>query len=89
MQGQAIYRFKDLKSATKNFCEDSKIGEGGFGAVYKVILYLRSLTTRKTAYNNDKMSEIFLTDVYARDVKSINFRHQLKSDVSKLLTHRC
>ncbi|WOH15104.1 hypothetical protein DCAR_0934641 [Daucus carota subsp. sativus] len=35
LQGQVLYRFKDLKSATKSFSEDFKIGEGGFGDVYK------------------------------------------------------
>uniref|UniRef100_A0A175YHK6 Protein kinase domain-containing protein n=1 Tax=Daucus carota subsp. sativus TaxID=79200 RepID=A0A175YHK6_DAUCS len=33
-----IYRFKDLKSATRNFSESSKIGEGGSGDVYKGII---------------------------------------------------
>lgn len=37
LQGPVIYNFKDLKSATRSFSEDSKIGEGGFGDVYKVI----------------------------------------------------
>lgn len=33
LQGPVIYSFKDLKSATRNFSEDSKIGEGGYGDV--------------------------------------------------------
>lgn len=37
LQGAMIYSFTDLKSATKSFSEDYKIGEGGFGDVYKVI----------------------------------------------------
>ncbi|KAL1830550.1 hypothetical protein ACET3Z_000201 [Daucus carota] len=38
LQGPTIYRYKDLKSATKNFSEECKIGEGGFGDVYKGII---------------------------------------------------
>ncbi|KAK1377479.1 hypothetical protein POM88_024223 [Heracleum sosnowskyi] len=37
LQGTVIYSFKDLKSATKSFSRDYKIGEGGFGDVYKGI----------------------------------------------------
>ncbi|KAG4995191.1 hypothetical protein JHK86_032018 [Glycine max] len=29
------YKYSDLKAATKNFSERNKLGEGGFGAVYK------------------------------------------------------
>jgi len=32
------YRYSDLKAATKNFSEKNKLGEGGFGTVYKVNL---------------------------------------------------
>ncbi|KAK6912367.1 Gnk2-homologous domain [Dillenia turbinata] len=35
LQGPMIFRYKDLKLATKNFSEESKLGEGGFGHVYK------------------------------------------------------
>jgi hypothetical protein len=31
-----IYSYNVLKTATKNFQAASKLGEGGFGAVYKV-----------------------------------------------------
>ena len=37
LQGPITYNYKDLKSATKSFSEEYKIGEGGFGDVYKVI----------------------------------------------------
>ena len=36
LQGPVIYKYKDLKSATQNFSDDNKLGEGGFGDVYKV-----------------------------------------------------
>ncbi|KAL5577349.1 hypothetical protein UlMin_019048 [Ulmus minor] len=35
LQGPVNYRYKDLKSATKNFSEENKLGEGGFGDIYK------------------------------------------------------
>ncbi|XAR73582.1 Non-specific serine/threonine protein kinase [Bertholletia excelsa] len=38
LQGTMLYSYKDLKSATKNFSEVYKLGEGGFGDVYKGIL---------------------------------------------------
>lgn len=38
LKGPVTYRYKDLKSATKNFNDENKLGEGGFGDVYKVYL---------------------------------------------------
>ncbi|KAF5479315.1 hypothetical protein F2P56_000148 [Juglans regia] len=35
LRGPVNYKLKDLKSATKNFSEKNKLGEGGFGDVYK------------------------------------------------------
>lgn len=37
LQGPVNYNYKVLKSATKNFTEENKLGEGGFGDVYKVV----------------------------------------------------
>lgn len=36
LPGPVNYSYEDLKSATKNFGEECKLGEGGFGEVYKV-----------------------------------------------------
>ncbi|KAL6287094.1 hypothetical protein ACE6H2_011484 [Prunus campanulata] len=33
LQGPLNYKYKDLKSATKNFSEENKLGEGGFGDI--------------------------------------------------------
>jgi len=30
------YKYNDLKAATRNFNDENKLGEGGFGDVYKV-----------------------------------------------------
>ncbi|XWS19236.1 hypothetical protein CRYUN_Cryun32bG0113500 [Craigia yunnanensis] len=38
LQGPLIYTYKELNIATTNFSEQSKLGEGGFGEVYKGIL---------------------------------------------------
>ncbi|XP_074559061.1 cysteine-rich receptor-like protein kinase 2 [Curcuma longa] len=35
LQGPINFHYADLKKATNNFSEDSKLGEGGFGDVYK------------------------------------------------------
>lgn len=32
------YKWETLKTATKNFSNDHKIGQGGFGSVYKVLI---------------------------------------------------
>ena len=40
---QILFTLKALTEATDNFHESKKLGEGGFGPVYKVLLFL-SLT---------------------------------------------
>ncbi|XP_020206317.2 cold-responsive protein kinase 1-like [Cajanus cajan] len=35
LKGPVNYKYSDLKAATKNFSAENKLGEGGFGAVYK------------------------------------------------------
>ncbi|KAI4299685.1 hypothetical protein L6164_033119 [Bauhinia variegata] len=35
LKGPVNYRYRDLKAATSNFSEENKLGEGGFGDVYK------------------------------------------------------
>ncbi len=39
-----LYSFKVLKVATNSFHPSNKLGEGGFGAVYKVNSYFNFLT---------------------------------------------
>uniref|UniRef100_A0A0E0MFB0 Protein kinase domain-containing protein n=1 Tax=Oryza punctata TaxID=4537 RepID=A0A0E0MFB0_ORYPU len=38
LQGPISFYYKDLKVATNNFSEQSKLGEGGFGDVFKALL---------------------------------------------------
>lgn len=33
----SLFAFSDLQKATRDFHPDNKLGEGGFGAVYKVV----------------------------------------------------
>ncbi|XP_027337521.1 cold-responsive protein kinase 1-like [Abrus precatorius] len=35
LRGPVNYKYNDLKDATKNFSDENKLGEGGFGDVYK------------------------------------------------------
>lgn len=42
MQNVKFYTYKELKVATEDFSLANKIGEGGFGSVYKVAEYLLS-----------------------------------------------
>lgn len=34
------YDLEKIRAATDDFSSDKKLGEGGFGAVYRVILYI-------------------------------------------------
>ncbi|XP_047061985.1 cysteine-rich receptor-like protein kinase 44 isoform X2 [Lolium rigidum] len=38
LRGPTSFHYKDLKAATNNFSEKSKLGEGGFGDVFKGVL---------------------------------------------------
>ncbi|KAK1391222.1 hypothetical protein POM88_010278 [Heracleum sosnowskyi] len=42
-----FFEFKTLANATNNFSFDCKLGEGGFGPVYKVIIWLEVLEALK------------------------------------------
>ena len=36
-----IFSLRQIKAATKNFDAENKIGEGGFGSVYRVSVYIQ------------------------------------------------
>jgi len=44
-----LFDLPTISTATNGFSENNKIGEGGFGTVYKVIQYLRK---KKNYYRN-------------------------------------
>lgn len=39
-----LYSYKELRIATENFSPANKIGEGGFGSVYKVVVLVMILS---------------------------------------------
>lgn len=46
------FKYSALEKATNNFSLDNKIGQGGFGSVYKVVLF-RSISAGPTISNYD------------------------------------
>ncbi|XP_048422452.1 cold-responsive protein kinase 1 isoform X3 [Pyrus x bretschneideri] len=65
LQGPVNYKYKDLKSATKNFSEENKLGEGGFGDVYKGTL------------NNGKIVAVKKLAVLQSDRAKANFQNEV------------
>ena len=41
------FSYKQLQEATKNFCESCKLGEGGFGPVFKGTLLYTTVAIKK------------------------------------------
>ncbi|KAL6285100.1 hypothetical protein ACE6H2_009490 [Prunus campanulata] len=66
LQGPMNYKYKDLKSATKNFSEENKLGEGGFGDVYKGTL------------NNGKIVAVKKLAILQSDRAKANFVNEVK-----------
>ncbi|RZB81133.1 Cysteine-rich receptor-like protein kinase 2 [Glycine soja] len=61
------YKYSDLKAATKNFSEKNKLGEGGFGAVYKgtmkngkVVAVKKLLSGKSSKIDDEFDSEVTL-----------------------------
>lgn len=66
------YSFKDLKSATKNFSEEYKLGEGGFGEVYKGVLKNeRVVAVKKLAISQSHRAK----EEFEKEVKIISNVH--------------
>lgn len=59
------YGFKDLKKATNNFDEKNKLGEGGFGVVYRGTLVKDNLevAVKKFSRDNIKSKDDFLAEL--------------------------
>ncbi|KAI9100081.1 hypothetical protein K1719_024299 [Acacia pycnantha] len=65
LKGPFTFSYNALKSATKNFSEENKIGEGGFGAVYKGTLWNGKVVAikRLTLRPSNKIDEEFESEV--------------------------
>ncbi|KAK9950601.1 hypothetical protein M0R45_006084 [Rubus argutus] len=66
LQGPVNYKYKDLKSATANFSEENKLGEGGFGDVYKATL------------NNGKTVAVKKLAILQSDRAKTSFENEVK-----------
>uniref|UniRef100_A0A7I4CKD2 Protein kinase domain-containing protein n=1 Tax=Physcomitrium patens TaxID=3218 RepID=A0A7I4CKD2_PHYPA len=61
-----LFAYKELKGATKNFHINSKLGEGGFGVVYKGVLQdgsevaVKQLSTKSRQGNKEFLNEVTL-----------------------------
>ncbi|KAG5093684.1 hypothetical protein JHK84_049272 [Glycine max] len=65
LKGPVNFKYKDLKAATKNFSADNKLGEGGFGAVYKGTLKNGKVVAVKKLVlgKSNKMKDDFESEV--------------------------
>ncbi|RDX60591.1 Cysteine-rich receptor-like protein kinase 3, partial [Mucuna pruriens] len=65
LRGPVTYRYNDLKTATKNFSDENKLGEGGFGDVYKGTLKNGKVVAVKKLLlgQSGKMDEQFESEV--------------------------
>ncbi|KAL8102257.1 hypothetical protein AgCh_026946 [Apium graveolens] len=77
LQGTVIYSYKDLKSATKSFSQDYKIGEGGFGDVYKGITNKGEvIAVKKHVPTSNKAKTDFESEV--RLISTIHHRNVIR-----------
>jgi serine/threonine protein kinase len=58
-----LYAYNDLKVATKDFHPSNKLGEGGFGAVYKGILLDGTNVAVKLLKNSHQQASEFLNEI--------------------------
>ncbi|KAM5586218.1 cold-responsive protein kinase 1-like [Rosa sericea] len=59
-----LYSYKELQNATENFSEENKIGQGGFGSVYKGTLKDGSVAAIKVLSGDSRQgSREFLTEI--------------------------
>ncbi|KAK7393168.1 hypothetical protein VNO78_21661 [Psophocarpus tetragonolobus] len=68
-KGPTEYKYSYLKVATKNFSEKNKIGEGGFGTVYKGTMPNGKVVAVKRLITGDSSK---INDEFEREVKFIS-----------------
>ncbi|MCD7453695.1 hypothetical protein HAX54_021886 [Datura stramonium] len=77
LRGPVSYRFKDLKIATKDFNESNKLGEGGFGDVYKGTLTNGNVVAvKKLAMISSRAKADFETEV--RLISNVHHRNLIR-----------
>ncbi|KAH6837638.1 hypothetical protein C2S53_014186 [Perilla frutescens var. hirtella] len=77
LQGPNIYSYKDLKAATSDFSEENKLGEGGFGDVYKATLKNRNVVAvKKLNISYSRAKADFETEV--RLISNVHHRNLVR-----------
>ncbi|KAL6199085.1 hypothetical protein ACLB2K_028872 [Fragaria x ananassa] len=72
-----LYTYKELRNATENFSGENKIGQGGFGSVYKGTLKDGSVAAIKVLSGDSKQgSREFLTEIEV--IASVNHENLVK-----------
>ncbi|KAI6671646.1 hypothetical protein NL676_006531 [Syzygium grande] len=72
------FQFGDLKAATDNFNEKNKLGQGGFGVVYKGVLSKESLeiAVKRFSRDNVKSKDDFLAELTI--INRLRHKHLVK-----------
>ncbi|KAL8155624.1 cysteine-rich receptor-like protein kinase 2 [Apium graveolens] len=77
LQGPVTYNYKDLKSATKNFSQEYKLGEGGSGDVYKGIVKNGNMVAvKRLALSTSKAKADFESEV--RLISNVHHRNLVR-----------
>ncbi|KAL1802968.1 hypothetical protein ACET3Z_031615 [Daucus carota] len=77
LQGPVTYNYKELKSATKNFNEEYKLGEGGSGDVYKGIVKNGNIVAvKRLALSTTKAKASFESEV--RLISNVHHRNLIR-----------
>ncbi|XP_030535890.1 probable L-type lectin-domain containing receptor kinase S.5 [Rhodamnia argentea] len=72
------FQFRELKAATDNFNEKNKLGQGGFGVVYKGVLSKESLeiAVKRFSRDNVKSKDDFLAELTI--INRLRHKHLVK-----------
>ena len=63
--GPKMFAYKDLVVATNNFSEEGKLGQGGFGGVYKGFLAKLNMeiAVKKISSNSNRGKKEYISEV--------------------------